>query len=381
MRVLMTCPDLASRAGIGRVVANWANALEQRPGWTVAASALTGPGDVLDPGVAFLPALGWRRGAYRVFASRWLRAVARRSAARVLGRFRPDVVNVHYPPYDRVFVDLRDTYGYRVVYSYHNVTDPTLYEGAERQRRVAEDRAIRATIARCDLVTTNSHFTAAKLASSDGPACAVVWPGVDTAAFAPVERPARKAASIRLIHVGRVDRHKGVHLLLDAFGLVRRRLPEARLDIVGRVDSGPYGAQIRARVADMNGVRLRGEMAQPDMAVALHEADLFVCASLFEGYGLPFLEAQSTGLPCVGFRTAAIPEVVSDGATGRLVAAGDASGLADAVAELAADDGLRRRLSGAAVAWARQRTWQTSAERFADAVEGLSDDTGTRDVH
>lgn len=363
MRMLMTCPNLGSGAGIARVVVNWANVLAHRPGWTVGVSALAGTRDRLGPGVEWLPASRWRRGTYRVFASPWLGWAARRLARRVLRRFRPDVVNVHYPPYDRVFAELKAAYGYRLVYMYHNVTDPALYEGPDRQRRLAEDRAIRALLPRCDLVTTNSAFTAAKLQNEDGVACEVVWPGVDGDAFAPVDRSGRPARPIRLIHVGRVDRHKGVHLLLDAFA-------QARLDIVGRVDAGPYGQEIGDRVSGMDGVRLCGELPHAEMVAALHQADLFVCASVYEGYGLPFLEAQATGLPCVGFRTSAIPEVVCDGRTGRLVRSGDSEALADAIVALANSPEQRQRMGTAAVAWAAQRTWQACGDRFAGAVEG-----------
>jgi len=105
------------------------------------------------------------------------------------------------------------------------------------------------------------------------------------------------------------------------------------------------------------------------MVGALHGADLFVCASLFEGYGLPFLEAQCTGLPCVGFDCSAIPEVVMSGQTGCLVPREDTRALADAIVALAEDSRTRRQMSRVAVELARRRCWSAAADRLARVFE------------
>jgi glycosyltransferase involved in cell wall biosynthesis len=84
-------------------------------------------------------------------------------------------------------------------------------------------------------------------------------------------------------------------------------------------------------------------------------SDAFVMSSLWEGLGLVFLEAMATGLPVVGSRVSAIPEVVSDGSTGLLVEPGDPAALAAGIQRLLNDDELRRGLGEAGPAIVNER--------------------------
>jgi glycosyltransferase involved in cell wall biosynthesis len=86
---------------------------------------------------------------------------------------------------------------------------------------------------------------------------------------------------------------------------------------------------------------------------------------------MAYTEALTYGLPVIGTKAGAIPETVPDGA-GMLVPAGDPAALSEALHRAIADTGLRRRLSEAAVAAARQLpTWPQSGAIFASALERL----------
>jgi len=100
----------------------------------------------------------------------------------------------------------------------------------------------------------------------------------------------------------------------------------------------------------------RGRQAQAVVLEVLRSADLFVLASKIaddgDRDGLPnvLMEAQSQSVPCVATAVSAIPELIEDGVTGRLVAPGDPTALAAAIAEFAGDVGLRQRLAERALA-------------------------------
>jgi len=97
--------------------------------------------------------------------------------------------------------------------------------------------------------------------------------------------------------------------------------------------------QIDAHGADQR-VRLFGQ--RDDIPALLNAFDLFALPSLFEGTSNALLEAMSVGLPVVATRVGGNPEIVVDGATGRLVPVRDPAALADAIAFYAGSEGARR---------------------------------------
>ena len=88
-------------------------------------------------------------------------------------------------------------------------------------------------------------------------------------------------------------------------------------------------------------------------------ARMLVFPSLYEGFGMPLLEAMQSGVPVVAARAGASPETVGD--AGLLVEPGDAEGFADAMAQLVFDDELRATLIKAGRARASEFTWERAA--------------------
>lgn len=166
--------------------------------------------------------------------------------------------------------------------------------------------------------------------------------------------------TVRLASVGRLVAKKGYDDLLDALA----RLPENldwRLEHIG---GGALGKQMRAR-ADELGIagRITWHGRQPQTAVhdLLAGTDIFVLASKVaadgDRDGLPnvLMEAQSMGVACVATNATAIPELIEDGVTGRLVPPSDPATLAAAIVEVATDPALRARLAAAGAKNVRDR--------------------------
>jgi glycosyltransferase involved in cell wall biosynthesis len=230
----------------------------------------------------------------------------------------------------------------------------------------------RAALAAVQRVIVTSPATARLIASDYGvPAerITVVAPGSDPAP--PVQ--GNRDGVVRLLSVGAVVPRKGYDILIAALATLTE-LPW-RLTIAGdRTRDLSAVAQLDADIARH---ALEGHVATPGavsserLAALYAEADVFVLASHFEGYGMAFAEAVAHGLPVVGTSAGAIPETVPKDA-GLLVPAGSVSAFAGALRQVVSDDGLRRRMASASRAAAtRLPTWRQSAEIFARALETL----------
>lgn len=183
--------------------------------------------------------------------------------------------------------------------------------------------------------------------------------------------PPRSGLSSRptVVCVARFRRQKGHRDLLDAFALVRARIEDARLLLVG---DGELEAEARARAAalELDGsVEFRG--AVDDVWPALAEAHVFALASLYEPLGIAVLEAMAAGLPVVASAVGGIPELVESGETGVLVPPGAPGEMAGALIELLGAPDLRRRMGEAARR--RAGSWEASVAvgRYFDLYEEL----------
>jgi glycosyltransferase involved in cell wall biosynthesis len=132
--------------------------------------------------------------------------------------------------------------------------------------------------------------------------------------------------------IGSIARHKGVHVLVDAFN----RLPAtAALTLYGSEAGFPgYAAEVRAMVRHPH-IRFAGPLDHRRIGAALRQFDCFVMPSIwYETYGLVIQEAFAAGIPVVASRLGAPAERVKDGVTGRLFAAGDPDDLERVLREL-----------------------------------------------
>ena len=183
--------------------------------------------------------------------------------------------------------------------------------------------------------------------------------GVDVSRFSPAARedPGTRPgvppdAPARVLAVGRLVEKKGFDVLVRAFALLRPGRATLRL-----VGAGPQEGRLRDLV-DTHGlagyVELAGTRTHAGLPGEYHRADVVVVPSVVDGAGdqdgLPnvLLEAMASGAAVVASDVAAIGDAVEHGRTGLLVPPGDPRALADALAALLDDAGLRRRLGAAA---------------------------------
>ncbi len=155
-----------------------------------------------------------------------------------------------------------------------------------------------------------------------------------------------------LLSVARLTRHKGIDMALQALARLCGSFPDLRYAVVGSGEE-QEALETEARalgVADR--VRFLTDVPDRDLPAIYNAAEIYLGVSRLleqrvEGFGISLAEASACGLPVVAGRSGGIPAAVSDGETGLLVDAERAEAVAEAVARLLDDPGLRARLGAA----------------------------------
>ena len=165
--------------------------------------------------------------------------------------------------------------------------------------------------------------------------------------------------------VARLSRQKAHDVLVEAFALLRRRVPAARLVVVG---GGDREAELRAlaeRLELVDSVLFTG--IRNDVPALLPAFDVSCLSSVHEGVPLAAVESMAAGVPMVVTDCGALRDIVTDGEHGFVVPVGDHAALADRLLRLAADTELRHRLGAAA------RTRVESGFRIEHTARGYQD--------
>lgn len=170
-----------------------------------------------------------------------------------------------------------------------------------------------------------------------------------------------------LLYVGGFNRHKNVIRLIEAMPQVVAAHPDTYLAIVGRttgdrfwdnIDELQAGASQDARVSDHIG--FTGEIDDAKLAALLNGAEALVFPSLWEGFGLPAVEAMACHTPVLAADRGSLPEVVGEG--GLLFDPTDKDAIATQIIRFLGDDKLRAELTAAAARQASRFSWDRAAE-------------------
>lgn len=202
----------------------------------------------------------------------------------------------------------------------------------------------------------------------------VAPPGTERVADEPYRGKRQASSAVRLLSVGSVVPRKGHDVLVKALGRLRRRYWE--LDIVGSRSMDPaYDREVREQIIQRDledRIRLRGEVDTEQLRALYRNAEIFVLATRYEGYGMAFAEAMSHGLPVVGTNAGNVPMLVPEEA-GYLVPVDDDAALADALGRLMEDRTLRMRLGKGGFEHAKTLpTWRESAATIGRLIRELA---------
>ncbi len=195
----------------------------------------------------------------------------------------------------------------------------------------------------------------------------VIHNGVDSSWFS-ARSPERPWPTPYFVYVGNVKPHKNLARLIRAFGSVAAGIPHD-LVIVGRRDGFITGAPDVAVEAERLGPRIHfaGELSEDEVRNFVGHAEALVFPSLYEGFGLPALEAMAAGTPVIASRAASIPEVC--GAAALYFDPEDEAELGRSIQKVAREPAaLREELVAAGLEQAKKFSWERSAEATADVL-------------
>jgi glycosyltransferase involved in cell wall biosynthesis len=206
---------------------------------------------------------------------------------------------------------------------------------------------------------------------------AVVPPAIEPARFYPrsedeIER-VTQAHGVRgpyILYTGTVEPRKNLVTLLDAYAALPQELHDA-FTLVLAGGKGWLDGDIRRRLDELSTLRIitTGYVSDAELPALYSGARLFVYPSLYEGFGMPPLEAMACGVPVITSNAASLPEVV--GEAGLMVAATDTRGLSSAIERVLSDAELAAGMRERGLLRAQGLTWARSARLMLQVLAEL----------
>lgn len=320
-------------------------------------------------------AMSAHRSVRRIFGSNVLPSVIRRSAAILDRQLHPPVtdaaaaVDIMHSP-STPLPDRpkgRSPRRFLTVYDLAYLRFPDIYEDAYRRSSLAAIRSVREE----DHVITASNFVRDELCEHGvAPADRIhvvplaadrqyFHPCEDREAIAQVRRKYGIPEGPYVLSVNSPDPRKNVPNAIRAFARAAHEGRDALTSLVLSGNAGPGSDRIQKTLASFPELRdriiLTGYIPDEELAPLYSDARVFVYPSMYEGFGLPPLEAMQCGTPVITSNTSSLPEVVGDG--GLMVAPDDVDALAGAMIDVARNAELRGRLRQLALARASRFSW------------------------
>jgi phosphatidylinositol alpha-1,6-mannosyltransferase len=276
-----------------------------------------------------------------------------------------------------------------VVLSGHLVVSPAA-RGLQRLRRLpyvqylyGSEVARRPDLARFALSSANSVVAISSFTEQLALSCGArperivrIPPGVDSAR----SQTGATGGPSRILTISRLDeRYKGQDVLIRALPLVRSRLPEARLVVIGDGDFRPYYEGLATALGVAQGVTFLGAADEETKCDALRSSHVFAMPSRMaadgggEGFGIVYLEAGVYGLPVVAGKAGGAADAVVHQETGVLVDATDHVEVADAIYGLLSQPQRAKAMGQAGAQRASAYTWTAVARQVEDVLLELAE--------
>jgi L-malate glycosyltransferase len=291
---------------------------------------------------------------------------------RIINKHNIKVINPHFPEQaSLVFLVLKKLklFKGKIIFSFHgsDVRDALLTKGLER-------KLWKIMLRSADHIVVVSNDLAKNVSALDARAAAkitTIYNGVDLALFAPIEhgtsaKPSTSAQGATILSIGAFVPWKGHAILVRAFEHVLKKVPDARLTLVG--GDGSEFEPVRELINSMslaNKVTLFKDVPHERVPEFLSKAKLFVLASRKESFGLAVTEAAAAKVPVVCTKAEGVRELITDGVNGRLVEIDDHTALASAIIDVLAEPEEAQRMAINFYDYVKTNlTWRHTYEKY-----------------
>ncbi|MCX8042461.1 MAG: glycosyltransferase family 4 protein, partial [Thermodesulfobacteriaceae bacterium] len=193
----------------------------------------------------------------------------------------------------------------------------------------------------------------------------VIYNGVNHNKFRPLDLPRKK----QILFIGAIAKHKNISVILEAFLKVISKIPH-KLVIVGSKDSGMPSDENITRILSMippNRIEFTGKVSDDDVVNLYNTSDLFIFPSIYEGFGLPLLEAMACGCPIIASKASSIPEVCGDSAI--YFDPYSSEELATRILEMANNEAMKKDVIQKGIRRAKEFSWRKAAEMHTEVFK------------
>jgi len=246
-----------------------------------------------------------------------------------------DIVISHFYPMNWLAYKAKKHFKVKYIYFNHGIN--TEETGSQLQKIYMKIFSFfnSMTLKNTDEVFSVSKYLQQILKKESGIDSKVAYNKIDTKKFNPkvsgdnIRKKYNLHGKKVLLYVGRIAPHKGLHLLLKAFGMIKKEIPDSELIIVGKPTFKSYFKKLK-KIANGD-IIFTGFIQDEDLPKYYAACDVYTTCSQWEGFNLPAAEAQACGKKVVAFDIGSHPEVVKKGI---LVKNKDTEGFAKAVIKI-----------------------------------------------
>jgi glycosyltransferase involved in cell wall biosynthesis len=179
-----------------------------------------------------------------------------------------------------------------------------------------------------------------------------------------------------VLYFGRLKKYKSPDHLLRAFAIVKEKVPNAKLHIVGRGDFRDKMEQLAGELNIAADTTFFGFVSDELRAELLSKSFVAVNTSMKEGWGITNIEANACGTPVISANVPGLRDSVSVGESGLLYEYGNIAELAEQIYSVLTNQTLRTQLSEGAIRWAEKFTWDESARLMTAKCEEVIGEKG-----
>ena len=183
----------------------------------------------------------------------------------------------------------------------------------------------------------------------------------------PLSHVSQKESNATIVFIGRLKRHKSPHHAIQAFSLIKKQIPDAKMWVIG---DGYMSEELQKHAH--KDIIFYGRVNDELKYELLKKAHLVLVPSIREGWGLVVTESNAMGTPAVAYNVPGLRDSVIDEETGILVKENSPSDLASSAVSLLKDTSRLNRLSSNALSFSKQFNWNNTASEFDKIIKSVS---------